>query len=207
MKRPWLVPLAGILAVVLFVIAFAVGGETPDADDSLRKIVSFYRDNDSDQQWAAALLTWGTAGFLLFASGLWRFFRNVEPERRGATTLVVIGSALFAAGSTLFAGITFTLGDAADDLGPGALQTLNAMNSDMFFTVALGTFTFLVGTGVSVLQTGALPKWLGWVSVVLGVLALTPVGFFAFLGLGLWILIVSVLLYMRESATPAPGAP
>ena len=207
MKKAWLVPLAGALAVVLFVIAFLVGGETPDTDDSLRKIVSFYRDNDSDQVWASALLTWGTAFFLLFATGLWRFLRNVETERRAASTLVVIGSALFAVGATIFAGISFTLGDAADDLGPGALQTLNALNSDMFFPVALGVFTFLIGAGASILQTGVLPKWLGWVTVVLGVLALTPVGFFVFLALGLWILAVSVLIYMRESATPARAAP
>jgi hypothetical protein len=207
MKKGWLVPLAGALAVILIVIAFAVGGETPDTNDSLRKIVSFYRDNDSDQVWAAALLTWGTAFFLLFASGLWRFLRNLETERRGASTLVIVGSTLFAVGATIFAGIAFTLGDAADDLGPGALQTLNALNSDMFFPVALGMSIFLFGAGASILQTRALPKWLGWVSVVLGVLAITPVGFFVLLALGLWVLVVSVLLYMRESATPARAGP
>ena len=206
MKKSWLLPLAGALAVIVFVIAFAVGGETPDTDDSVRKIASFYRDNDSDQQFAAALLTWGTALFLLFATGLWRLVRDAETERRAASSLLLVGSALYAAGSTLFAGITFTLGDAADDLGPGALQTLNAMNSDMFFTVALGTFTFLIGAGVSIIQTAVLPKWLGWVAVVIGIVALTPAGFFAFLALGVWILIVCVLLAMRP-ATPAPAAP
>jgi hypothetical protein len=44
-----------------------------------------------------------------------------------------------------------------------------------------------------------LPVWLGWVTVVLGMVCLTPVGFSALL-LGLvWILIVSVLLYRRET--------
>jgi hypothetical protein len=205
MKAARLVPLAGVAAVVLFVIATIVSGDTPDGDDSVRKIVSFYRDNDTEQQWAAALVTWGLALFLLFASGLWRVLRDAETERRAASSLALVGSALFAVGGTIFAGLTFTLGDLADNLGPGSLQTLNALNSDMFFPVALGMFTFLMGAGASVINTEALPKWLGWVSVVLAVLALTPLGFFVFLAMALWILIVSAVLYMR-GATPSPAA-
>jgi hypothetical protein len=207
MKAARLFPLAGIGAVVLFVIAFIVGGETPDTDDSIRSIVSFYRDNDTEQIVAAGILTWGTALFLLFVSGLWRVLRDAEPERRGGSTLVVIGSTVFAVGATIFAGITFTLGDIADDVGPATMQTLNALNSDMFFTVALGTFIFLLGMGVSIIQTGALPAWVGWVAVVIGVIAITPAGFFAFLAMGPLLLIVSVLLYLRQGATPAPGGP
>jgi hypothetical protein len=200
------VPLAGVAAVVVSVVAIVVGGETPDGDDSLQEIVSFYRENDSDQQWSAALAAWGTAFFLLFASGLWRVLRNAETERSAASSLVLVGSALFAVGTTIFAGIGFTLGDFADDLGPGAMQTLNALNSDMFFPLALGMFIFLIGVGASVIQTGVLPKWLGWASVVIAVLALTPIGFIVFLALGLWILIVSALLATSGPA-PSPGAP
>src|SRR4051794_41326452 len=110
MRRPWLVPAAGILAIVLIVIAFVVGGETPNGDDSLRKIVSFYRDNDSDQMAAAALLGWGSAFFMLFATGLWRVVRDAEPERHGSSALLLAGSAVWTVGATIFAGITFTLG-------------------------------------------------------------------------------------------------
>jgi hypothetical protein len=206
MNRKWLVPAAGILAVVVIIIAFAVGGETPDGNDSLRKIVSFYRDNDDDQVIAAALLGWGTALFLLFASGLWRIVRDAETERHGSSGLLLVGSVLWAAGSTLFAGLTFTLGDFAKDLTPGALQTLNAMNSDMFFTVAVGTFAFLLGAGISILNTRVLPRWIGWLAVVIGVVAITPIGFFAFLAMGLWILVACVMLLLREPS-PARAAP
>ena len=206
MKAARLFPLAGIGAVVLYVVGFVVSGETPSTDDSVREIVSFYRDNDSEQVIAAALVAWGTALFVLFSSGLWRVIRDAETERRGGSTLIVVGTTVFAVGASIFSGLGFTLGDVADDVGPGAIQTLNALNSDMFFTVALGTFLFLMGAGASMIQTGVLPKWLGWVSVVLAVLALTPAGFFVFLALGPWLLIVSGLLYARGS-TPAREAP
>jgi hypothetical protein len=207
MRRPWLVPAAGILAIVLIVIAFVVGGETPDGDASLRKIVSFYRDNDSDQMIAAACLGWGTAFFMLFAAGLWRIIREAETERHGSSSLLLAGSAVWAVGATFFAGITFTLGDFAKDLTPSAMQALNALNEDMFIPIAVGTFAFSVGTGLSVLTSRVLPKWLGWVAIVIGIVAITPGGFFGFLAMGVWIVIASVVLLMRGGATPAPAAP
>ena len=48
-------PLTGIVFVVLVVIAFAVGGETPDVDDSTRKVVDFWTENDGEQIAAAIL--------------------------------------------------------------------------------------------------------------------------------------------------------
>jgi Domain of unknown function (DUF4386) len=207
MKAARLFPLAGIAAPVLFVIAFAVGGEAPSTDDSVREIVSFYRENDSDQIWAAAILTWGTLLFVLFVAGLWRVLRDAEPERRGGSALVLIGVAIYAVGATIFASLAFTAGDIADDAGPGTLVTLNALGSDAFFTVALGVCVFLLGAGTSIIQTAAVPKWIGWVAVVIAVVAVTPAGFFAFLAMGVWLLIMSVLLWMRGGATPAQAAP
>jgi hypothetical protein len=200
-----LVPLAGVVSVVLIVLAFVVGGETPDTDDSLREIVDFYRDNDDEQIWASALLGWGSLFFLVFVTALWKALRTAEGERREASTVALVGGTVAVVGMTIFAGIGFTLGDVADDVHPVALQALNAMGSDLFFTVAVGTGAFLLGAGASVVRTAVLPKWLGWVAVLLGVLAITPVGFFAFLLMGLWTLIVSVLLWRASSAPVAPS--
>jgi hypothetical protein len=50
-----------------------------------------------------------------------------------------------------------------------------------FVPSALGTLVFLI-PWLSVLRHGALPKWLGWVALVLAVIAFTPIGFVAFIG-------------------------
>ncbi len=205
MSASRLVPLAGLATVALVVVAFIVSGETPNGDDPVLKIVSFYRDHDTDQVVSAGFLLWGMAAFLLFSSGLWRFLRDAEAERRGASSLMLVGAALAAAGATLFAGLAFTLGDFADDLSPQAIQTLNALNQDLFAPLTLGVFAFSIGAGASAIATGALPRWLGWVAMVVGVAALTPAGFFAFLALGLWILIASALIF-RAGDRGAPGA-
>jgi hypothetical protein len=196
------VPLSGVLAIVVIITAVLVGGETPDTDDSLREIVTFYRDED--QAGPAALLALGSLFFLVFVTTLWNALRTAEAERRGASTLALVGGTILVVGMTIFAGIGFTLGN-ADDLTPVAIQTLNALNSDLFFPLAVGNAAFLLGAGVSAVQTGALPKWLGWAAVVLGVFSATPLGFFAFLLMALWSLIVSVLLWRAGSAPVAPA--
>ena len=63
----------------------------------------------------------------------------------------------------------------------------------------------ILATGISAVRHGALPRWLAWASVVLGVVALTPV-FFALFFLGpLWLLVLGVY-GMRAATRSAPAA-
>jgi hypothetical protein len=192
-----LLPLSGVAAVLLIIAAFIVGGETPEADDALAKIVSYYHDNDSDLQIASALLALGGFFFLLFSATLTDLFRRALPERRVASTLSLAGGVLFAVGTTIFAGLEFAAADFVDDVAPSSIQTISALTSDMFFTLAVGVAAFLLGAGVAALKSRLLPRWLAWVAIVNGVIAITPLGFFGFLALGIWTLIASVMLAIR----------
>ena len=109
------------------------------------------------------------------------------------------GGIVFTVGVTIFAGINFTAADAVDDISPESLQTLNALNMDMFFTVAVGTAAFMLGAGIGSLKSGLLPRWLGWAAIAIGVVALTPAGFLGFLALGIWTLVASAMLATRAS--------
>ena len=110
-----------------------------------------------------------------------------------------------AVGASIFAGIGFTLGDAADELPPAAILTLNALNSDMFFTLAVGAAVFDLALGLAVLRHGGLPRALGWVALVIGIAGLTPLGFFAFLATGIVIVWASVALAMKaDTAAETP---
>src|SRR6185295_2572953 len=104
-------------------------------------------------------------------------------------------------------GIGFTLGDAADDLPASAVLTLNALNSDLFFPLAVGTAVFNLGLALAVLRHGALPRALGWLALVIGIVALTPGGFFAFLATGIVIVWASIVLAQRAAGPgPQPAA-
>ena len=66
----------------------------------------------------------------------------------------------------------------------------------------------MLAVGISIVRHGALPKWLGWVAILFGVAGMTPAGFFAFIGAGLWIGVASILLPLRaRSGLPAAWAP
>jgi hypothetical protein len=203
MNAKRLVPLSGVVAVGCIVGAFAVGGETPDVDASLQDVVSFYTDHDSDQQFAGLLLALGSLFFLFFSTNVAGLLRRAQGETGGSSALSFGGGVMFSVGVAIFAGIAFTLGDAANDIEPAALQALHVLGEDMFFPLAVGAAAFLLGSGIAIVKTATLPKWLGWVAIVLGVVAATPAGFFAFMGLGIWTLIVSVMLSLRAGAEPA----
>lgn len=198
MNTKQLAPLSGVLAVLLIIAAFAVGGESPEANDSLSKVISYYSDHDSELQFAGALLGLGAFFFLLFSTTVAGVLRRAQGASKGAAAFCFAGGIVFAVGASIFAGIGFTAGDVVGDVEPSVIQTLNALSMDMFFTVAIGTAAFLLGAGVGTLKTGILPRWLGWAAVVIGVVAITPAGFFGFLAMGVWTLIASVMLAMQS---------
>jgi hypothetical protein len=196
-------PLTGILFVVLFIVAVLIGGETPDTDDAPGDIVDFYLDNDTEQSLASAVLALGCVALVFFLGTLRRALRAVAGDEGGLSTVVLLGGLVIAVGASIFAGIGFTLGDAADELPPPAILTLNALNSDMFFTVAVGTAVFNLALALAVLRHGGLPRPLGWLALVLGIAGLTPLGFFAFVATGIVIVWASITL-AREAGTTLP---
>ncbi len=196
-------PLTGILFVVLVIVAFVVGGETPDVDDSAQTVVSFYVDNDSDQQIAGGLLALACVAFLFFLGTLRRTLRAAAGDEGGLSTVAMLGGLMMVVGASIFAGIGFTLGDVADDLPADAVLALNALNSDLFFPVAVGTAVFNLGLALAVLRHGGLPRALGWLALVVGIVGLTPGGFFAFLATGIVVVWASVVLAQRV-AGPGP---
>jgi hypothetical protein len=121
--------------------------------------------------------------------------------------LVSLGGALmFAVGFGLFGGIDFALADTPSKLTPGAAQALNLLENDLFFPFAIGSITFGVATGLAIVRSGLLPAWLGWVVLVLGILAATPAALIGLVGLLIWSLVVSIMIFQR-SAQPAADAP
>jgi hypothetical protein len=204
-SKDWLGPLTGVVFVALVVAAFALLGEGQDATKkSAQEIVNHYKDN-KDEQFIGGLLV-GLAGvFFLFFAGWMRKVLRAAEGPGGVLSAVAFGGAIvFVAGAAIGASIHITLADTADDLSPVAVQAINAIDWDYFIPFAVGMSAFLLATGLSAVRHGALPKWLGWIAIVIGVAAYTPAGFFAFLAGMAWILVASIVLSLRMRAAPAP---
>jgi hypothetical protein len=202
-----LAPLTGVVFVAIVVAVFAIGGSTPGDHDTALKVQTFYGKHHDKHMLLAFILTFSIP-FLLFFVSILRY----ELRRAGGTgqlaNAAFAGGVLAAAGFGILAVVHLALADAADSVKTiGTTQVLNVLDNNDFLPMAAGMGVLVLGAGLSAVRYGGLPKWLGWVGVVLGVAQFTPAGFFAFLLSGVWILIASILLTLaRQSAAPAPAA-
>ena len=202
-----LAPLTGLVFVAIAVAVFAIGGTTPGDHDTAQQVQAFYGPHHSKHTALAFILALSLPFLLFFVSSL-----RYELRRAGGTgqlaNAAFAGGVLAAVGFGILAFVHYALADAADSAKTiGTTQVLNVLDNTDFIPVAAGVGVLVLGAGLSAVRHGGLPRWLGWTGVVIGILAFTPAGFFAFLASGLWIAIASILLTQaRHSAAPASPA-
>jgi hypothetical protein len=208
MQRRDLIALTGALFVVLLVAGFIVGGDSPDGDSAGAKVVAHYSDNEAQNVIAIILIALSTVPLLFFASTLSARVRAGLAERSVIPNFVLITGVLLAAGLFGAGTIHLALTDLADEIQPSAAQALNALDNDSWIAFAGPAAMFVLGGSLAAIRSTVLPTWLGWAGVVLFVAQFTPAGFFAAMLALIWIIVVSVLLYMRgETEAAAPGEP
>ncbi len=201
MRRDWLAPLTGVAFVALVIIGLSIAGEPPDAKSSPEEIVNYYVANTDSVRISALLGAVAGLLFIFFANHLRRVLNAAGDAPLSATVLV--GASVMAVGVAIDSTILLAIAETADDIEATSVQTLQALWDNDFLPIALGLLVFLISAGISILRTGALPRWLGWVALALAVLGFTPIGFAAFVGSAIWILVVSVMLALRARRAPA----
>jgi len=204
-SREWLVPLTGVAFIVVAIVSFIVGGEPKSADEPVREVVDYYVDNKDSIQAAAFIGVAATLLLIFFGAYLRKVLQAGAPEGEMLSLVSFVGLVVVGVGFAIDTTIGFALAEAADDIDPVAVQSLQALWDNDFIPVMLGLLMFLWATGLSVIRSGVLPKWLGWVMVLLGILGVTPIGFVAFIGSAILVLVLSILLSVRARATPATG--
>jgi Domain of unknown function (DUF4386) len=196
----WLAPLTGVAFFVLVIVGFAIGGEPPELDEPAREIVDFYVDN-KDAAMVGALLEGVAATLFVFFGGyVRRVLRDAEGERGILSAIAFAGTIIFAVGLAIDATITMALTESAEDVDPSAVEALVALFQNDYVPFAVGLQVFLLAMGLVAVRTGAIPKWIGWIAILLAVIAVTPIGFAAFIGGGILVLVLSVILTMRARA-------
>ena len=200
-----LLTLSGLASVILLVIAFVgFSQSTPETSESGAAIKQFYVDHGSRQQLAAWIVALAVPFLIVFASTLRAKLIESTGGERTIWHDIFLGGALIAAAGFFFSVcLTFALSEAPEDLSGSTMQALNAIDSEAWVGFTGGIGVMLLGAAGAMLPARSGMRWLGWIALVLGVLIFTPVGFFAFLGAGLWIALASVALTMQERAQPA----
>ena len=197
-------PLTGVISVAIIVAVFAIGGNTPEGEDGAAKVRAFYIKHHDKHAALAFVLAIALPFLLFFVSSLRRDLRRAGGTGQLANAAFA-GGVLAAVGFGILASVHLALAESAAHARTiGTTQTLNVLDGNDFIPAVAGVALLVFAAGASAIRHGGLPKWLGWVGIVIGVVAFTPAGFFAFLAGGLWILVTSVLLTRaRSAAEPA----
>ena len=203
-SREWLVPLTGIAFIVVLIVSFIVTGSPKDATHPPNAIAQWYIDNKDSAELGAFLGAVAGALLIFFAGYLRKVLAAAEGEGAMLPILVLIGASIVAVGGAIDSMIMFATAERAGDIPATSVQTLQALWDNDFLPLVLGVMVFLWAAGISVLRSGALPKWMGWAGIVLGVVALAgPLSFFATIGAALWVIVASILLSVRTRSAPA----
>lgn len=199
--RAWLVPLLGVIFAALLGVGIGLSSDSPDSNAGAASIVRFYTDH-KDRITTSALLTSLAVVAGLFFLVLLREFLLRSERSRPFCTVAMAGAIVFAVGGAVSAGVTLSLTDVPNQLTPGAAQALNILNNDLGAGLLIGGLgTMQLGFGVAFLAGKAFPAWLGWLSIVIGVVSLLgPLAFFGLMATGVWVLIVSAMIYPRLAA-------
>jgi hypothetical protein len=229
-RREQLGAASGIVAVILILASFVFGiDEPPGFNDSADQVANFVADNRSELQATTALTLLAGVFVIWFLGSLSQALRRAEGSGPGRLAPIAFAGGILA---FAFAGVGTGLQWATayhEGLDPLVIQALWDSGNILFLFAAGAGFAILVGaSSVVALTTGALPRLLGWYGALLAlytivVATLTPfadtgalspsdgaLGFIAFFGFLVWILVTSIVLVRRAgqgtaSAAPAPG--
>jgi hypothetical protein len=195
-------PLTGIVWVAGVVASFLIGGDTPDTDSSTAKVVHYWTTHDSKQIASSIVAAVAVIFLIWFASSLREALKLAQGGNGRLPNITFAGAVIFAAGLLVAVSLTFAVADTAGDVPPQVTQSLFVMSDDMWLWFPVSSFLLFAPSALVILRTGLLPAWFGWVTAIMAIALITPVGFFVFFVSLLWIVVVSVILFRRQAGPP-----
>jgi hypothetical protein len=191
-------PLTGVVAVVLWIagIFLLEKDDRPDGKDTAA-FVRWVEANDRSILAGAIIFGFGVLFFLWMLGSL---RASLTAAEGGPARLAIL---TFASGLAVSISLMFTYlphAQAAFDhanTSDTAIEALVRVGDAFFGGAALFAIPMLVAVAISIVRFRALPRWLAWFSLAVAiVLVIPPLAFFGLvLGLPLWTLFTSVMLY------------
>ena len=197
--------------MILWVIGVFISesGDASRDDETAEGTLDWFTRNETEITAGEITFVFGVLLFIWFLGSLRSALAAREPNAH-LTTIGYASGMLAALGMIIQAAVLIQPSFVDDgELSAEAAQTLSVLSDAMFGVVELTLAVALFAFGLAFLRTGVLPKWLGWATLVLAVILLIiPIGWIGVIFLmPLWVLVTSVLLYLRPAGEPAPTGP
>jgi len=195
-----ILPLAGVAYAALTVAGDLTIGDFPGADTSLPDVSRYYAAHSSQVGTGGELMIWAGLALGLFGIAVWTRVRDAAGGHVVAG-LMLVGTAVAVVSELIGAGSYVTLGNigANPDVTPEALQAWHVGSQ---FGGGGGTLLML-GLFTAGVFTKAVPRWLAWSALVLGIAEVTPFGFWASMLVLMWTAVAGIILTVR-SKEPSP---
>lgn len=200
--------LSGIIFVILYLVpGILVGGPIGFMPDG-QAVIAFVSSN-ADTVYLAGYLGTLSAFFLLwFAGSLREVLKGAGPQRDPLADIAFggcVAAAVFMAVAHAGWGVLSERATSAAGVGPdAAIATIDTWGSLSGMALPIAFSTLSGATGLAIVRTKLLPAWFGWISVFLAVFLLTPVSYILLTGILIWLVVLSVWLFIRMGREAAP---
>jgi hypothetical protein len=196
-----LAPLSGLVTVVLFIIAAALTTTTLEYLPPAEEIADNFSANSTRISVGAYLGTLSAFFLIWFAGSV----RNTLHEREGGTgRLSVIAFGGGVASAVLVAisfSLTMVIAVRANAVGGieaiGAITLYDLAGQIMGITFPVTMAVLLAATAVVSLRADLFPAWFSWLTALIAFGLLTPISYILLLPAVLWVLVVSIWLYVK----------
>jgi hypothetical protein len=205
--------LGGVAYVILFVIGvLLIYNGTPDSGSAPGKIIAYYSDSGHRDRinigWVLAGL--GYFFFLWFLSALRQSIRRLEAEDGFLTGLATMGGVVYATLSLAALAVETGIRTMSDDtyqhqVFPAIIHAGDDAAWVLHASGGVGLGAMIIAASLAALRARAVPTWAGWLGIVVGILGLGLVIFFPWFLVAIWILVVSIGLFVRAGRAPAPA--
>jgi hypothetical protein len=200
-------PLSGVIAGLLLLTGLLVLRNDPSSETGPAKTFAYWQADHGKHQ-IIGLIVAPLIAFLLvfFGAGLKRHLDHADVDAAYGT--VAFGGALLAAATFALVGmLEAAMTNAAHDGQRQAVYALNQLHSYDWLGWNAAFAALLLATGLGARRNRMLPTTVAWVTIVVGASLLTPAGFFGFILLPVWLIVVGLLLSRGKIASMATRAP
>jgi uncharacterized membrane protein len=134
--------------------------------------------------------------------------RRGEGGDSRVTSIAFSSGLLFAAFAAAFF-VPVAAGASANEFDDRAItrevaETLWVLGNGIFGVAEITAGVLALATAIVVFRSAVLPKWYGWLGGLYGVwLLILPIGWIGMIGLPIWILLTTLLVWNAETKTTA----
>jgi hypothetical protein len=200
--------LSGVLAVVFWILGVILISSKAKGDKGPEALASYHQHSDGILV-GGLLWSIGVLLFIWFLASLRSHYLASEGEP-GRLSALAFGGGIAAAVIAMLIPVADEVGALnKNDIDASGAAVLHHFSDAFFVATEYMLPVFFFSSAILALRYGALPKWLGWFSILIGiVLLIGPIGWAALIfATPIWVLVVSVWLYLRTRVVaPEPSS-